>query len=140
MKNMIEKARLNRALKRAIKPKYVCYVFVHSHLSTMQKGIQAAHMVGSMVNHAFRKTPTEYTEVVKDWAAAHKTLVVLEGGNSKNLEALYNNLSSEGIAVEYFTEDVDTLNGMMAAIGFVVDRSKIPANANFSIEMAGLAR
>ena len=97
------------------------YVLVHSALSGVQKGIQAAHCLVEMgrKNHA----------VFEEWARKHKTLIVLEGGFHADLEeavlVMEEHLGGLGerpalLPWAAFREDEETMNGMLTAVGVVV--------------------
>jgi len=61
------------------------YFFGNMYLSSIQQGIQAAHVVTEM----FTKYPIDH-ECIKfddlnDWANNHKTMILLNGGYGENL-------------------------------------------------------
>jgi len=88
------------------------YVFVHSHLSTMQKGIQAAHAVAEILLK---------DKKARKWAKEHKTLIIVEGGNTQRMDSLLSHLQGSGISYAPFYEDNDTLDGLHTATAVLVD-------------------
>lgn len=89
-----------------------CYVFVHSHLSSIQKGIQAAHVVARICR--------EPNQDALDWMDSHETLVILEGGNSEELVMWNQRIrKAQFMDCEWFHEDKETLGGIFTAVGFV---------------------
>lgn len=87
-----------------------CYIFVHSHLSSIQKGIQAAHVVAELVVR---------TNDGATWAHGYKTIVMLEGGNSDNLSTIAAKVGKTRYDYVYVNEDYGTLGGIMTAVGFI---------------------
>lgn len=98
------------------------YAFSHFMLSPIQQGIQSAHCLADM----FLKyqSPTEQYFSMCEWARNHKTMIILNGGNSADLNELYltlRTLSSEFILpFECFHEDEQSLNGAMTCVGAIV--------------------
>lgn len=88
------------------------YVVVHSHLSTMQKGIQAAHAVAELLLK---------DKKARKWAKDHKTLVIVEGGNTQQMSQLLFHLSGSGLSHAPFFEDDKTLNGLHTATAILID-------------------
>lgn len=106
------------------------YTFGNFYLSSIQQGIQAAHLVADMFGYTYqtvRHTDTKAVEVMYDWAQNHKTMVCLNGGNNADLDALYIRLYELGQALELpfdkFHEDRESLNSVMTCCGIIV-----PAN------------
>jgi hypothetical protein len=98
------------------------YSFTNYYLSPLQLGLQTAHVVGNMMS------PPAYTDkaydVVTEWARFHKTIVILNGGNSAALDDIFRQLAILGadlnLPVAKFTEDLQSLNGATTAVGIVV--------------------
>jgi len=59
-----------------------------------------------------------------DWAESHKTMVVLNGGNSSDLKQRYEMFISICKGLEYpygiFREDVESLQGAITCVGVIV--------------------
>ncbi len=93
-----------------------CYVFVHSHLSSIQKGIQAAHVVAQLV---WQNAP-----VTDIWFREHKTIVLLEGGNTQSLADLIVAVGRTDFESSIFAEDEQTLDNLTTAIAVIVDMNR----------------
>lgn len=95
------------------------------YLSSIQQGIQAFHVLGEMAVN-YQSIPgfeTEPTEMFRDWARNHKTLICVNGGNNESLTALYALLAREdnpGYPVAKFHEDEQSMGGMLTAVGIVL--------------------
>ena len=89
------------------------YCLSERHLSSVQKAIQAAHAI------------VEYellygnTKEYQDWAKNNKTIIVLDGGNSKDLNIAVDVLNYEKIPFATF-EEPDMLN-FKTSICFLAD-------------------
>lgn len=100
------------------------YGFGNYYLSSLQQGLQAAHCVADM----FMKY--EYSEddvllrrnVLLEWARQHKTMVLLNGGNSSELHDLYNFLNDYNNPYPYvrFYEDEQSLNCALTYVGVIL--------------------
>lgn len=85
------------------------YIFVFSFMSTIQKGIQAAHVVTELL--------TKYdSDEVWDWAEEDKTIVLLEGGNYSDIRLIREFADKSEFASAEFVEDYATFNGMTTAV------------------------
>lgn len=98
------------------------YTFTHFMLSSIQQGIQPAHCV----HETFIKYSDESVQraALLDWAANHKTMICLNGGNSAGLREVYEALTRFGDALSLpyckFHEDEQSLDGVMTCCGLVV--------------------
>jgi hypothetical protein len=104
------------------------YTFGNYYLSSIQQGIQSAHVVSEL----FTKYPFENAIVwdepqgkpLYDWAKTHKTIICLSGGNCDDLHDLYEELAGIGptLGLPYakFREDDASLNGAITCCGIVV--------------------
>jgi len=116
------------------------YFFVNSALSGIQKGMQVAHCVAEMGRQSeaayFRDSAREATGFT-DWAENHKTIIVLEGGFHAALDGIRYFLEAgkwcdvteppppaDHFHCPYpwasFTEDEETMNGMMTCVGIIL--------------------
>lgn len=97
------------------------YTFTNYYLSSLQNGLQTAHVVSDL----FALHPTNRGLHV--WAAVHKTIIILTGGNSADLDIISNQLDDLGgrlgLATATFREDGPSLNHATTACGIIV-----PAN------------
>ncbi|ADQ53066.1 conserved hypothetical protein [Aeromonas phage 65] len=87
------------------------YVFVHRGLSGMYAGIQAAHAMIRLVHNQYANPD------MIDWVTVHETLVILDGGNSQNMDQISGILSGADNSMEYFREP--DMDNMMTAIAYV---------------------
>ncbi len=96
-------------------PQYRVYVFVHSMLKPVVKGIQGAHAVSELT--------TCYHQAVMNtvyWAEHDKTLIFLEGGSSKSMKDILKLLQKTDFEYAHFREDRNTLEGLLTAIAVCV--------------------
>jgi hypothetical protein len=93
------------------------YSACNMYLSSIQQGIQAAHCVGEM---ALKIVGNKY---VSEWLTEHKTLICVNGGNYTSLRA-FHTLCTDARNTEYpvahFSEDYDSLAGMLTTVGIIV--------------------
>lgn len=92
------------------------YAFGNMYLSSIQQGIQAAHVVGNM--SAKYGNGSDF----KEWAVNHKTIVLLNGGMSCNLISIVDHFSDEENPYNwaYFTESMDALDGAITSVGIIL--------------------
>lgn len=60
------------------------YTFVNFYLSSIQQGIQSAHIVSDLF-HEYRSHRGKSRKMLDDWAAYGKTIIVLNGGMAKDV-------------------------------------------------------
>lgn len=110
------------------------YLFTNMYLSSIQNGIQSAHCLAEMFVAYSRGDDIGYTlpthprfkamNMLFDWAINHKTMVVVNGGNSKNLHDIYLSFNHMCSELEYpymmFSEDLDSLNRATTCVGVIV--------------------
>lgn len=96
------------------------YGFGNYYLSSLQQGLQSAHTVGEL----FVKydSHSEQNAMVFDWAKNHKTMVLLNGGNSSDLHSLFEFLSDPQNPYPFvkFHEDESSLNGALTYVGMIL--------------------
>lgn len=90
------------------------YSFTNYYLSSIQQGIQTAHMVAEM---SLKNDPDFIS-----WAQRHKTIIVLNGGNSRDIAETYLFLINRGneFSISMFKEDKDSLDDAMTCTGIVL--------------------
>lgn len=109
---------------------YRLYTFVNFYLSSIQQGIQSAHVTHSLFvkyKDAEIGTVTYNSEdILWDWAKNDKTMIVLNGGAGPDIKSAFETISSLNIThngailpIECFYEDA-SLDGMMTSFGIVV--------------------
>ena len=112
------------------------YTFCNYYLSSIQQGIQSAHVLGEMFVSIDPSYEAEMT-MLFDWAKNHKTMVVLNGGNSDELINLSDELRTLAEALNLphadFYEDAQSLNSAMTCVGIVVPE-KVYAYNDFERE------
>lgn len=97
------------------------YAMGNYYLSSIQQGIQAAHAMGEM----FVKYDIKGVEqqCLHEWAEDHKTMVLLNGGNSHSLRELWLLLSdprNTEFPVAKFNEDNVSLDGALTCVAIVL--------------------
>lgn len=89
------------------------YSVTNMYLSDIQKGIQTAHIVSEL-------SKIDKNADYKEWAENYKTIIVLNGGYSQNIQnisEIIGNSTLQGVA---FTESEEALGGALTATGVVV--------------------
>lgn len=99
------------------------YTYNHLWLSSLQKGLQSGH-VAVEIMIGFEKDSTK-GKIAFDWAKNHKTMMLMNGGNTQMLEETYDffkKLEKEGMCLPFakFYEDRESLNGCITSVGIVV--------------------
>lgn len=103
------------------------YGFGNYYLSSLQQGLQSAHVVGDLAAASISSGKvTTKGKIFFDWAENHKTMVLLNGGNSAMLEALFQKFATfekNGMHLPYakFHEDEQSLGGALTYVGIVVE-------------------
>jgi hypothetical protein len=105
------------------------YAFTNFYLSSLQQGIQTQHCTADMFAHyeTFKHTDEHVAiarELLLDWAIIHKTTIILNGGNSADLESLYQQLLplavDQDLPYQKFHEDEQSLNRALTCVGIVL--------------------
>jgi len=103
------------------------YTFTNFYLSSIQQGIQPAHVISDMYIKyvAGRAAPLPQAGVAfQDWAARHKTMICLNGGHHGSIKAIAEQLEVIGnelnLPTAAFHEDEESLGGIMTSTGIVV--------------------
>jgi len=97
------------------------YFFGNMYLSSIQQGIQAAHVVGNM---ATRYWGMEHNAggMFHEWAENHETIILLNGGYAENIYDL-NRFFDEGehaYPYEMFNESKQALDGAVTCTGIIL--------------------
>lgn len=101
------------------------YFFGNMYLSSIQQGIQTAHVTAEM----FCKYPnTEWTasgspnQHLHSWANDHKTMILLNGGYLETMEDLWRFFDKDENPYPYakFHEGLDSLGGVLTSVGIVL--------------------
>lgn len=95
------------------------YFWGNLYLSSIQQGIQAAHVVGDMIANYDESTPQN--QMLVDWARHHKTMVLYNGGFQSKLIEISNIFAdSKKYPWARFHEEEDSLNGSVTCVGIIV--------------------
>jgi len=97
------------------------YTFCHAYMSSIQQGIQSAHILGNIVKTYYDRLG-EKGEMVRDFLSKHKTMIVCNGGNSASLDMLEDFFLSCDNPYPWssFCEDEDSMEGMMTGLGIIL--------------------
>jgi len=98
------------------------YSFSNMYLSSIQVGLQSAHVISDMFvkyNIAFHQ---EKTEILYDWAKNHKTMILLNGGYGDNIRNLLVDLDDPQNPYPWtdFCESHEALDGALTCAGIVL--------------------
>lgn len=124
------------------------YFFGNLYLSSIQQGIQSAHCVAEMftkyqyVNENVDNISQKCAHLY-NWANDHKTMILLNGGYSENLQIICDLFNDEFNSYPWasFHEGVDALNGALTCVGIILPErvygnveliSKLPQTTNAS--------
>jgi hypothetical protein len=103
------------------------YGFGNYYLSSLQQGLQAAHAAvdlhvkyNILEQGHYDIKPCQ--DMYNDWAQNHKTMVLLNGGNSADLQDLFDFLYCEENPYPFvkFHEDEVSLNGALTYVGMIL--------------------
>lgn len=125
------------------------YTCVNFYLSSIQQGIQSAHVVSDLFTEYSTKTKPGRT--LNTWAKKHKTMIVLNGGMNSDLEAdvqaLYDIGVEETFALTHFEEEPAALGraqtatkGQTTAWGIVLPDTIFEARAEYEYLGGGQRR
>ena len=102
------------------------YFFGNMYLSSIQQGIQAAHVTHEMF---IKYEDTDDLKKVADkafllwaWAVKHKTMILLNGGYADNLRNLINvfDVKENPYPWAFFNEGKDALDGALTCVGIIL--------------------
>ena len=101
-----------------------CYTFTHFMLSSIQQGIQSGHAATELSDKYMLAEGWQYgyAEELANWISNHKTIICLNGGNSKGLHDLYAFLDDEANTFPFvkFHEDEDSMEGILTSIALIL--------------------
>lgn len=95
------------------------YFFGNMYLSSIQQGIQAAHVTAEL----FMKSHSEEGNMyLLDWANNHKTMILLNAGYSEEIRRLIEFFDTADNPYPWasFNEGQDALDGALTCVGIVV--------------------
>ena len=102
------------------------YTFTNYYLSSIQVGIQTAHVVAELFNTYPNNADDLFSpyHTVSEWAKNHKTIVCLNGGNNAMIEEVWSTLrrmnNTLSYPIAFFKEDAQSLGGIMTCVGVIV--------------------
>lgn len=94
------------------------YFFGNMYLSSIQQGIQSAHVVAEMANKYRR--PSRMRSVFFEWADKYKTMILLNGGYASELIRLENLFKRGDYPWASFREEKDALNESITSVGIIL--------------------
>ena len=100
------------------------YAMGNYYLSSIQQGIQAAHALGEMLNQ-YPYGDSSVGRTLRDWSANHKTMVLLNGGNSASLRNLWQLVSDSrntSLPVSKFSEDEQSLDNALTCVAIILPK------------------
>lgn len=110
------------------------YFFGNMYLSSIQQGIQAAHVVAEMfvkynnINRNMAEMP-DYSsanckqwDILNHWAAEYKTMVLLNAGYGQEIHSLieFFQRKENPLPWAYFHEGKDALDGALTCVGIIL--------------------
>lgn len=103
------------------------YFVGNMYLSSIQQGIQAAHVLQEMHNKYCYMSNVAALKLT-EWGYKHKTIILLNGGYSSDLEELYESFmrwtkNGTTIPVAKFHEEESALNGALTSVGIILPES-----------------
>lgn len=101
------------------------YTFINMYLSSIQQGIQTAHIVHELFNKYLHNNVARPYELLYDWSENHKTIIVLNGGDAFDIDNLYHFLLKDENPYPFtsFHESEDALWGVTTGVGIVLPES-----------------
>ena len=103
------------------------YGFGNYYLSSLQQGLQAGHAAVDLhvkynIHEQGHYDIKPCQDMYNDWAENHKTMVLLNGGNSADLADLFAFLYCEENPYPFvkFHEDEVSLNGALTYVGMIL--------------------
>lgn len=109
------------------------YGFGNYYLSSLQQSLQAHHVGMEMINdYIFNVSMFEQDDIsmqvaaIKEWSVNHKTIVLLNGGNSKDLAELHDffkagaKTQQNNFPHAKFHEDEQSLCGALTSVGIIL--------------------
>lgn len=103
------------------------YYFGNMYLSSIQQGIQTAHVTHELFLKYPACDPNHHdlslrSDILHDWAKNHKTMILLNGGYSENLRQityLFNTVNNP-YPWTIFNESEEAADGLLTCVGIVL--------------------
>lgn len=101
------------------------YFFGNMYLSSIQQGIQAAHVVAEMYQRyvpGFNDDACVQFDSLYEWAQNHKTMILLNAGYSEAIRKLVDVFNSPHNPYPWatFHEGQDALDGALTCVGIIL--------------------
>ena len=96
------------------------YFFGNMYLSSIQQGIQAAHVVAEMSLKYSAEASTRGPGPFNDWAENHKTMVLLNAGYGEEIHDLVRFFGQGQYHWASFNEGQDALDGALTCVGVIL--------------------
>jgi hypothetical protein len=118
------------------------YSFVNFYLSSIQQGIQTGHAAVDLVRkytangNPLRRDITSYHEhLVEQWADAHKTFIILNGGDSVGIANATSLIARNGVFPwAIFKESDISLSGIQTCVAVVLPEYIFNATKRFKAD------
>ena len=96
------------------------YTFINMYLSSIQQGIQTAHIVSELFQK-YEHLSHNLGNIMR-WARNHKTIIVLNAGYTENIETLIRHFLSEENPYQWaaFNESSEALDGARTGVGIIL--------------------
>lgn len=115
------------------------YFFTNMYLSSIQKGIQAAHVLAEMHSKYISQHQASYRlqrDILDKWSDQDKTIIVLNGGEGANLLALEKHFQSRWHGYPWAAFCESGLGHALTAVGIILptiykEASQKPRSALF---------
>ena len=117
------------------------YFFGNMYLSSIQQGIQAAHVTHELFNkYTDKSSQTDEASGLYDWSRNHKTMILLNGGYADNLRNLIAFFTQSGNFYPWasFTEGQDSLDGALTCVGIILPEKIYLTAANIRDDIPAL--
>lgn len=112
---------------------YRGYFFGNMYLSSLQQGLQAAHVIQKMSTRYTMVHSDIASKIFLDWCKDDKTIILLNGGTQRDLQDLasrLNLLTRHGTTypLSYFEEEESALNGAVTSVGIILAENVYDSN------------
>lgn len=118
------------------------YSFTNMYLSSVQKGLQTAHMVSKMSVAITDPATVSVANMYSEWANVDNTIIILNGGSDAKMhDILYHKILPfrMELPVGFFYESKEALNGVLTSVGIIVPETLLMRDEFAFIRNAPLA-
>lgn len=97
------------------------YFFGNMYLSSIQQGIQAAHVTHELFNK-YDSAHSDEGLLLREWSEDHKTMILLNAGYGENIHTLSERFSNSENPYPWanFHEEEASLDGAITCVGIVL--------------------